>query len=90
MPIRGPVRDWPLALCDVRTVNPGADLQACDIIDPDFVSEEYLLHHAPEQKWCYLKDQMPNEVWVMLQTDSDGSIGLYCRSPPIVATTLNA
>lgn len=69
------MRDWPLALCDPRTVNPDADLKPCDIYDPDQVSEEYCLHHAPEQKWYYLKDQMPNEVWVMLQSDSDGSIG---------------
>ncbi|CAM1505212.1 Fc.00g108490.m01.CDS01 [Cosmosporella sp. VM-42] len=75
-PLRGPVRDWPLAVCDIRTVDRNSDLQRCDIIDPDQVSEEYLLHHSPEQKWYYLKEQMPNEVWVMLQTDSDGSIGV--------------
>ncbi|KAI0126144.1 hypothetical protein BJ170DRAFT_685386 [Xylariales sp. AK1849] len=75
-PLRGPVRDWPLALCDVRTVDPGLDLRACDVIEPTETSEEYCLHHAPTQKWYYLRDQMPNEVWVMLQSASDGSIGV--------------
>ena len=75
-PVRGPVRDWPLALCDVRSINPDADLRACDVIEPTHTSEEYCVHYAPEQRWYYLKDQMPNEIWVMLQSDSDGAIGL--------------
>ena len=60
------------------------------MIDPAFVFEEYLLHHAHEQEWCYLKDQMPNEVWMMLQNDLEGSIGLYRCSHNIVVTRLNA
>jgi hypothetical protein len=69
------VRDWPLAVCDVRTVDTSADLQLCDILDPDRVSEEFMLHHNPEQKWYYLEDQTAEEVWVMHQADSQGRIG---------------
>ncbi|KAJ3544431.1 hypothetical protein NM208_g3055 [Fusarium decemcellulare] len=75
-PIRGPVRDWPLAVCDRRSVNVGADLQPCDLIHPNHISEEYKVHYATEQKWYYLQDQMPNEVFLLLQADSEGSTGL--------------
>ncbi|EQB53568.1 hypothetical protein CGLO_06686 [Colletotrichum gloeosporioides Cg-14] len=86
-PLKGPVRDWPLALCDIRSVDAKADLQACDIVDPENVSEEYVLHYSPDLRWYYLEDQMPNEVWIMLQSDSKGSIGVPHSSFPHPATT---
>lgn len=35
------------------------------------------MHYAEAQKWYYLKDQMPNEVFLLLQADSEGSTGEY-------------
>jgi hypothetical protein len=75
-PLRGPVRDWPLAVCDARSVNVDADLQPCDLVHTKHISEEYKVHYAPEQKWYYIKDQMPNEVFLLRQANSEGSTGL--------------
>ncbi|MCJ1397979.1 hypothetical protein MMC11_001175 [Xylographa trunciseda] len=81
-PLRGPGRDWPLAVCDARSVKVDADLQPCDLIHPKHISEEYKVHYAPEQKWYYLRDQMPNEVFLLLQADSEGSTGVpHCAFP---------
>ncbi|KAK6334500.1 hypothetical protein TWF730_003714 [Orbilia blumenaviensis] len=76
MPLRGPARDWPLTLCDVQSVDPKTDLEPCDLVDPNEISETYSVHYTPRQRWCYLKDQMPGEVWVFLQADSNGAIGV--------------
>ncbi|KAM0441229.1 hypothetical protein ACHAPT_000536 [Fusarium lateritium] len=76
MPLKGPARDWPLTLCDVRSIDPDSDLEPSDLVDPKEVSETYSVHYAPRQRWCYVKDQMPGEVWIFLQADSNGAIGV--------------
>lgn len=58
------------------------------MIDPAHVSEQYLVNYASEHKWRYLKDQMPNEVWILLQTDSNGSTGILCPPHHVLDTTL--
>lgn len=75
MPLKEPARDWPLTLCDTRTVDPETDFQPSDQIDPDEISEVINVHYASRQRWCYAIDQMPGEVWVFLQADSNGSPG---------------
>jgi hypothetical protein len=47
-PIRGPLRDAPLAMCDARSVSPG-DLVASDLIYHDRKGEIYLMRHNPKQ-----------------------------------------
>ena len=71
-PLRGPVRDWPLALCDVSTVDPD-DIQPGDLVYGDYVVENCQLHQSGGQKWYYLRDQGPEEAWVFVQSDSLGS-----------------
>lgn len=78
--MKGPLRDWPLTLCDVRTIDPDTDLQPCDEIDPNEIAETYSVHYKPRQRWCYLKDQMPNELWIFLQADSNRDIGMLNAS----------
>ena len=75
-PLRGPLRDWPLALCNPRSVDP-KDLQARDTVKRESFIETYQVHHVPSQKWYYISDQMPEEAWVFLQADSspDGMLG---------------
>jgi len=68
-PLRGPLRDWPLALCDPRSVA-STDLQARDTVKRDSFIETYQLHYNSGHKWYYLSDQMPNEALVFLQADS--------------------
>jgi hypothetical protein len=65
-PLRGPIRDWPLALCDPRSVDT-SELQARDTVRRDSYIETYQMHWNQNQKWYYVRDQMPNEAWVFLQ-----------------------
>lgn len=74
-PLKGPIRDWPLALCDPNTIDPDRDLQARDTVRPDAYIETYQIHRTEKHRWCYVRDQMPNEAWVFLQSDS-GDNGL--------------
>lgn len=75
-PLRVPVKDWPLALCDPKSVDP-ASLQDGDVVFEDFVIENKLLHHHQNHAWYYASDQRPDEVWAFLQADSrsDGLAG---------------
>lgn len=68
-PLRGPVRDWPLAICDPSTVAL-RDLHPGDLVYDDYVVENQQLHYADDQKWYYLSDQAPDEAWVFVQSDT--------------------
>jgi hypothetical protein len=70
-PLRGPVLDWPLALCDSSSINPGEDLVASDVVLGKGVAlENYLVHYSPRQRWWYLSKQLPSELLVFRQCDS--------------------
>ena len=64
------VTEWPLALCDARSVDKERDLQPSDIVKPDYVGESYVAYHNPAHKWHYLKDQSFEEAWVIKLFDS--------------------
>src|SRR5882724_12219360 len=51
-PIRGPLLDSPLAVCDARTVKPN-DLVASDLVYPDRVGETYSVKYSPDHQWFY-------------------------------------
>ncbi|KAK5107687.1 hypothetical protein LTR62_000922 [Meristemomyces frigidus] len=70
-PLRGPVEDWPLALCEPSTIQAASDLEPCDLVYPDYVVENRQVYHSPEQKWFYLGEQREDEAWVFLQTDTE-------------------
>ncbi|KAI0878290.1 hypothetical protein GGS24DRAFT_497109 [Hypoxylon argillaceum] len=75
-PLRGPLRDWPLALCDPSTVDPKNDFIATDNIIKGEYAENIGLHHAEKQRWYYLRDQLAEELLVFRQADSDGNTGV--------------
>ncbi|KAF7512943.1 hypothetical protein GJ744_012046 [Endocarpon pusillum] len=75
-PWLGPVRDWPLTVCDANTVDSKKDLQPRDLVGLDRISETYQVHYSPTQTWFYMSNQMPNEVWLFLQADSSGQTGI--------------
>jgi len=68
-PLRGPLRDWPLGLVDLTTVDPD-DLIPADQVYAQYVTENVQVHFNPGQKWYYLKDQLPSELIVFRQNDS--------------------
>jgi hypothetical protein len=68
-PIRGPVLDRPLAVCDARSVHP-ADLVPTDLIYPDRVGETYSVSYNPSHRWFYLSAMCTDEVLLLKCYDS--------------------
>ena len=68
-PIRGPVRDAPLALCDGASVAPQA-LRAVDLRYPERIGEIYYLMHEPGQRWHFAADMTVDEAWLFKNFDS--------------------
>lgn len=72
-PLRGPLHDYPLALCDKQSVDFKQDLEPQDIVDRDEVLENVHVYHRAKHTWCYLKGQTDNELLVFRQADTMGS-----------------
>lgn len=75
--------DWPLALCDYRSINYVADCRVADRVYHDRFTENQHLHFNPGHKWFYVKDLRPDEVVVFRQLDSQlegggGEFSLLC------------
>jgi hypothetical protein len=68
-PIRGPLRDAPLAVCDATSV-PFDDFVAQDLIYRDRTGETYLVRHNPAHRWFYAPDMSRNEVLLLKCYDS--------------------
>ena len=68
-PLVDPVEDYPLALCDARSVNP-LDLIDCERRAPNHRGEIQLAVHAPEQHWYYYSEMRPPEVLLFKTFDS--------------------
>jgi len=68
-PIRGPLRDAPLAVCDARSVAPG-DLVPSDLVYPNRVGETYAVTYNPEHRWFYLPEMQPDEALLLKCFDS--------------------
>jgi len=75
-PLKGPVRSWPLAVCDTSSVNTVNDLQARDIVYPEGPVESFWVHPSSGYKFYYLSEQQTNETMVILQSDSKGYTGV--------------
>ena len=60
-PISHAAYDWPLALCDYRTVDPEVDLVPMDLIYPDRKGESSAVGYNPNHKWKYLRGMEPEE-----------------------------
>jgi len=71
-PLQVPVRDWPLALCDASSID-GTNLVDSDVIYPNYLAENRLVHFNEKQKWYWLPDQIMNEVFLFKAVDSDKS-----------------
>ena len=80
-PITGPLRDHPLAMCDVRSVAPEDYVVShiCSRRDengmavPDgevYETETYALNYSPAHRWYYAPDMMPDEALLLKNYDS--------------------
>jgi hypothetical protein len=78
-PIRGPVRDAPLALCDGASVAPHT-LRTVELRYPDRRGEIYYLVHEPAQRWYFAPDMTVEEAWLFKNFDS-APPGRACAVP---------
>jgi hypothetical protein len=68
-PIKGPLYDSPLVICDAASVAP-QDLAAADLVFPDRNGEIYLLTYNPAHRWFYVPAMTPDEVLLLKCYDS--------------------
>jgi hypothetical protein len=68
-PIRGPVRDAPLAMADGTTVV-SEDLVASDLIYPNRSGETYSVKYNPNHRWFYFPEMTPDEAILLKCYDS--------------------
>jgi hypothetical protein len=65
-----PGNDWPLALCDARSLDHSSDTTAVDIVYPDRYTENEIAYYNSEHAWYYFKDIADDEIILFLQKDS--------------------
>jgi hypothetical protein len=68
-PIRGPLLDSPLAVCDAGTVRPD-ELVASDLVYPNRVGETYSVKYDPEHQWFYVPRMTVDEALLLKCYDS--------------------
>ena len=68
-PLVDPVEDYPLALCDARSVKQ-ADLVDTERRAPNHTGEIQLAVHASRQQWYYFPEMRPDEVLLFKTFDS--------------------
>ncbi|PPQ90528.1 hypothetical protein CVT25_015818 [Psilocybe cyanescens] len=77
-PIHHPALDWPLALCDHRSVEV-ADIVPVALIFPDREGETLGVKYNENHKWKYLRGMTPDEIVLIKCFDSiqDGSVAVF-------------
>lgn len=68
-PIRGPLRDAPLAVCDARSVAPG-DLVPSDLVYANRIGETYAVTYNPNHRWFYVPEMEVDEALLIKCFDS--------------------
>jgi hypothetical protein len=68
-PIRGPVQDSPLALCDARSFTDD-DLIASDLVYAHVRGETSRVEYSPRHRWYYFSDMQTDEVLFIRVHDS--------------------
>lgn len=68
-PIRGPLRDSPLAVCDARTVR-FDELVPTDLVYQHRIGETYSVKFNPEHRWFYFPEMTAEEILLLKCFDS--------------------
>jgi hypothetical protein len=74
--ITPPPQDFPLAVCDARTIDPGDEVTVTAITEElqgDIVHDTMSYVHNPAHRWYYFPDMTVDEVIVFKSGDSDPS-----------------
>jgi hypothetical protein len=75
-PIRGPLLDAPLAVCDARSIAQ-EDLVASDLVFRDRVGETYAVTYNPEQRWYYYPRMTKDEALLLKCYDSATDVARF-------------
>ncbi|TFY62025.1 hypothetical protein EVJ58_g4128 [Rhodofomes roseus] len=78
-PLEHPALDWPLALCDCRSIDRAKDVVPVALRYPDREGQTYGVRYSPKQKWNYLRAMRPDEFVLIKCFDSqdDGKTALF-------------
>jgi hypothetical protein len=68
-PIRGPLRDAPLAVCDAASVA-ADDLVPSDLVYRNRTGETYAVTYNPAHRWFYVPEMQPDEALLLKCYDS--------------------
>jgi hypothetical protein len=68
-PIRGPLQDTPLAVCDARSIAP-EDHVASDLVYQHRVGETYRFTFNPNHRWFYFPNMQRDEALLIKCYDS--------------------
>jgi hypothetical protein len=83
-PLVNPVQNFPLVLCDARTVN-DADIVPTERRAPNHVGEILLATHNPDHRWYFFPEMASNEVVVFKTFDSENQ----GRNPGSIHTSID-
>jgi hypothetical protein len=72
-PLRGPVEDWPLAVCDYRTVDQATDSVLVDQVYPHSLAEGINYFHNARHQWYYASSMSAEEAWLIKIIDTDAA-----------------
>lgn len=75
-PLRGPVRDAPLAVCAARTIGAG-DLVETDLRYRDRLGEVYSMRFSPSHRWFYFSGMQADEALLLKCFDSDRDVARF-------------
>lgn len=78
-PIKHTAMEWPIALCDYRSVDREKDAMPVALVYPDREGETYGIIHNPNDKWKHLKDMTTEEIVLIKCFDSiqDESVAVF-------------
>ena len=68
-PLRGPLQDTPLAVCDARTVRPD-QLVPSDLVYPNRAGETYSVTFSPVHRWFFVPEMETDEALLLKCFDS--------------------
>jgi hypothetical protein len=71
-PIKGPVQDTPLAVCDASSMSQ-QDFVKHNLIYPDRIGEVYSVTFNPKHRWFYFPMMQKNEAMLIKCYDSDST-----------------
>ena len=77
-PIENPAIDWPLALCDYRSVDIEKDTFSTSLIFPDYTSESVGVKYNENHKWKYLHGMTPEEIVLIKWQVYDFQVFFFC------------